>query len=77
MQTDTNSQEKESIVKWFESLVLVPDGYPVGFSLAPGGPRRSTKLNDLTDPPRPLSNGPGAPTPAPRASDAPRVDYIK
>jgi hypothetical protein len=77
MQADTNSQEKESIVKWFESLVLVPDGYPVGFSLAPGGSPRPTKLNDLTDPPRPLSNDPDAPPPAPRASDAPRVDYIK
>lgn len=65
MQTDTNSQETVSIVKWFESLVLVPDGYPIGFSLAPGRPRRTIKLNDLTDPPRSITNDPGAPTPAP------------
>ena len=65
MQTDTNSQEKESIVKWFESLVLVPDGYPIGFSLAPGGPRRSTKLNDLTDPDPIIFNAPDAPPPPP------------
>ena len=65
MQIDTNSQEKESIVKWFESLVLVPDGYPIGFSLAPGRPRQTTKLNDLTDPPRSITNDPGAPPPPP------------
>ena len=65
MQTDTDSQEKESIVKWFESLVLVPDGYPVGFSQSIWSAPRLTKLNDLTDPPRPLSNDPDAPPPAP------------
>jgi len=71
MQIDTNSQENVSIVKWFESLVLVPDGYPIGFSLAPGGSPRPTKLNDLSDPPRSLSNDPGAPTPAPGRSTPP------
>ena len=65
MQTDTNSQETVSIVKRFESLVLVPDGYPIGFSLAPGRPRQTTKLNDLTDPPRSITNDPGAPPPPP------------
>ena len=65
MQTDTNSQETVSIVKWFESLVLVPDGYPIGFSLAPGRPRRTPKLNDPTDPPRSITNDPGAPPPPP------------
>lgn len=77
MQTDTNSQEKESIVKCFESLVLVSDGFPVGFSLVPGGSPRPTKLNDPTDPPRPLFNDPGARPLPPGATDAPRVDYIK
>lgn len=70
MQTDTDSQEMVSIVKWFESLVLVPDGYPVGFSLATGGPRQSIKLNDPNQPRRSLSKDhaarsplPGRPTP--------------
>ncbi len=70
MQTDTNSQEKESIVKWFESLVLVPNGCPVGFSMVPGGPRQSIKLNDPNEPRRSLSKDraarfplPGRPTP--------------
>ena len=51
MYNDTKSQEMVSIVNWFEALVSAQDGYPIGFSLVPGGPHRSAKLSG---PDRPL-----------------------
>ena len=70
MYNDTKSQEMVSIVNWFEALVSGRDGYPIGFSLAPGGPHRSAKLNgpdrpvlSVSPPAGPGPRPPGRPTP--------------
>lgn len=73
MQTDTESQENVSIVKWFDDLVWNLDGLPIGFSLAPSGSCRNYKLT-VTCPTKTSANP--AQTP-PGAADAPRLDYIK